>query len=70
MRHNAGNMGLDPTQSPAGAGSYRFIVGARPSGRFVLLVGNGDVETAVGSAGHGIALTDQGHAYQQRTAAN
>ena len=37
---------------------------------FVLLVGNGDVETAVGSAGHSVALTDQGHANQQRTAGN
>ncbi len=40
------------------------------AGDLFLLVGNGDVETTVGSAGHGVALTDKGHANQQRTASN
>ncbi len=50
--------------------SYVFEIKIARTGDLFLLVGNGDVETAIGSAGHGVALTDQGHANQQRTAGN
>ncbi len=62
--------GLVHCNRPLGRAPTMDLLGRARAGDLFLLVRNSDVETAVGNAGHGVALTDQCNANQQRTAAN